>query len=83
MKTILKRAAVIIVVLAILIAVVPYQWGIVMKDGGSRTWKSLTWEIHHYNKLKTVGEGDDGWFVGWRIKIFGYTLRDDYANSGR
>ena len=76
----LKIAIIVILVILILIPIMPYPWVIVTKDGGSKTWKSLTWELHHYHKLMPVGERNDGiYFTGWRIKIFGYTLRDDYV----
>lgn len=79
MKKKWKKAVVIVIVLAALIALVPYQIG-TMKDGGSKTFKSLTYEILRYHKLKPVGMGDDGYFNGWRIEILGRTLCDDYED---
>ena len=82
MKKHLKRAVIVIVILAVIIAVVPYQCGIIVKDGGSRHWQALTWEIHRYHRLMPIeldGRGD-GIFEGWRIRIFGKTVRDDYED---
>lgn len=74
----LKIAVIIMVVLAVVIAIVPYQCGLVLRDGGSRHWQSLTWEIHHYHRPYPIGSEEVGWFEGWRISVFGKTIRDDY-----
>lgn len=79
MKKKWKKVVVIVIVIAALIALVPYQIG-TLKDGGSKTLKSLTYNIVRYHKLKPVGMGNDGYFNGWRIEIFGRTLCDDYED---
>ena len=81
MKKKLIRAAAALIVLAMIIAIAPYQCGLVLKDGGSKHWEALTWEVHHYHRMKPVGGDNDGWFEGWRIKVFGHTLRDDYKDT--
>lgn len=82
MKNKRKKIIIIILVILILIPIVPYQFGLVFKDGGSRVFKSLTYEICRYHRMEPVwldGSGG-GWFVGWRIKILGKTIRDDYKD---
>ena len=74
----LIRTAVIIVIAAFVLALVPYQWGAIKRDGGSRTWKSLTWEVTRYHRYNGY-EADGSVHVdeGLLIQIFGHTLRDD------
>lgn len=74
----LKLTVIIVVVLAVVIAIVPYQCGLVLRDGGSQHWQALTWEIHHYHRMMPIESGEEGWFEGWRISVFGHTIRDDY-----
>ena len=81
MKKKLKRSVIIIVAVAFVLELLPYQWGAIKRDGGSRTWKSLTWEATRYHQYNGY-EADGSVHVdeGWLIKVFGYTLRDDAEN---
>lgn len=77
----LIRTAVIIAAAVFLLSLLPYQWGTIKRDGGSRTWKSLTWEVTRYHRYN--GYEQDGSVhidEGWLIKVFGHTLRDDAEN---
>ena len=81
MKKKLKKILIILLVIVILIPIVPYQCA-VYKDGGSRVFKSLTYEICRYHRMEPIwldGSGG-GYFDGWRIEILGHTVRDDYES---
>lgn len=77
MKKMLKIAIIVILVILILIPIVPYRIDM-YKDGGSRVFTSLTYEICRYHKL--VDSNGIGYFNGWRIEILGKIVRDDAEN---
>lgn len=80
MKKKCKTVIIVILVILILIPIVPYRIDM-YKDGGSRVFTSLTYEICRYHKL--VESNGIGYFNGWRIEILGKTVRDDYESPDR
>lgn len=74
-----KTFIVIAVVAVLLILLVPVRF--VLKDGGSKVYRAVTYEVTRYNRI-CEALGEDGLptsirLRGWRIKILGFTLYDD------
>lgn len=64
-----KIAVAVIIVIALAILLVPCR--IQYKDGGSVEYKAITYSVTKYRRRETRG---------WKIELFGITLRDDLAD---
>lgn len=72
-----KIAVIATIVLALAIILVPRR--LQYEDGGSVEYKALTYSITKYHCIAPVESGR-GFDEGWKIKLFGITLRDDLAD---
>lgn len=70
------KAAVIIAVVVVALAILLIPCRIQYKDGGSVEYKAVTYSITKYHRGPISGKYLDG----WKIKLFGITLRDDLAD---
>ena len=87
-----KKIIVIVTVIAIVIALVPYQCGAHYRDGGTRKWRALIWEVLRYHKSHSWYVDEEGrpdpyedwnmFLEGWRVKILGFTVYDDWDSFG-
>lgn len=68
-----KKAVIIALVLAAIILLFPVR--IQYKDGGSVEYRSLTYSVTHYHRISL--DNPQGFDTGWKIKVFGLTVRDD------
>lgn len=76
-----KSKIIIIVAVAVILLILFVPVRIVLKDGGSKVYRAVTYEVTRYNRW-SVALGEDGLptsirLNGWRIKILGFTLYDD------
>lgn len=72
-----KIAVAVIIVIALAILLVPCR--IQYKDGGSVEYKAITYSVTKYRRLAPIESGR-GFDEGWKIELFGITLRDDLAD---
>lgn len=70
-----KIAVVVIIVVALVILLFPIR--LQKRDGGSVEYKAITYSITKYHKITSLETDEHFYFDGWRIELFGITLRDD------
>ncbi len=64
----MKRKIAIAVIIAAALAILLIPVPIHIRDGGSVEYKAITYSVTKYRNFETRG---------WKIEIFGITLRDD------
>lgn len=74
----MKRKIAIAVIIAVVLAILLFPIRIVYKDGGSIKYKALIYSVTKYHRLPPLGAED--YLEGWKIELFGITLRDDLAD---
>lgn len=70
-----KKTGIAIAVTVIAAVVLLFPVRLEYKDGGSVEYRSLAYSITRYHRLSL--DDTQGFQTGWRIKLFGITLRDD------
>ncbi len=73
----MKRKIAIAVIIAVVLAILLFPVRIAYKDGGSVEYKAIVYSVTRYHRLPPLGSED--YLEGWKIEIFGVTLRDDLA----
>lgn len=72
----MKRRIAVIVIIVVALAILLVPCRLQYKDGGSVEYKAVTYSITKYHRGPISGKYLDG----WKIKLFGITLRDDLAD---
>ncbi len=73
----MKRKIAIAVIIAVVLAILLFPVRIAYKDGGSVEYKAIVYSVTRYHRLPPPGSED--YLEGWKIELFGVTLRDDLA----
>lgn len=77
-----KFAVIVIIVVALAILLTPAK--IRIRDGGSVKYKAITYCVTKYHRLSPLGSeaylAGIQFLEGWKIELFGITLRDDLAD---
>lgn len=78
-RRITNRKIIVAVIIAVVLAILLVPCRIQYDDGGSAEYKALTYSITKYHRLAPIESGR-GFDEGWKIELFGITLRDDLAD---
>lgn len=78
-RRIMNRKIIVGVIIAVVLAILLIPCRIQYDDGGSVEYKALTYSITKYHCLAPIESGR-GFDEGWKIELFGITLRDDSAD---
>ncbi len=73
----MKRKIAIAVIIAVALAILLFPIRLAYKDGGSVEYKAIVYSVTRYHRLPPPEIED--YLEGWKIEIFGVTLRDDLA----
>lgn len=75
-RRITNRKIIVAVIIAVVLAILLVPCRIQYKDGGSVEYKAVTYSITKYHRGPINGK----YLNGWKIEVFGITLRDDLAD---
>ncbi len=73
----MKRKIAIAVIIAAALVILLFPTRIAYKDGGSVEYRAITYSVTKYHRISPYGRV--AFLEGWKIEIFGITLRDDLA----
>ncbi len=73
----MKRKIAIAVIIVMALAILLFPVRIAYKDGGSVEYKALVYSVTKYHRISPYGRV--AYLEGWKIELFGVTLRDDLA----
>lgn len=80
----MKRRIAVIVIIVVALAILLTPAKIRIRDGGSVKYKAITYCVTKYHRLSPLGSEADlagiQFLEGWKIELFGITLRDDLAD---
>lgn len=76
-RKLMKRRIAIAVIIVAALVILLFPIRIAYKDGGSVEYKALTYSVTKYHRMPPIGSDD--YLEGWKIELFGITLRDDLA----
>lgn len=83
-RRITNRKIIVAVIIAVVLAILLIPCRLQYKDGGSIEYKAVTYSITKYHRLSPLGSEADlagiQFLEGWKIELFGITLRDDLAD---
>ncbi len=74
----MKRKIAIAVIIAAALVILLFPIRIAYKDGGSVEYRAITYSVTKYRRLAPLESGRE-YDEGWKIELFGITLRDDLA----
>lgn len=73
----MKRKIAIAVIIAATLAILLIPVPIHIRDGGSVEYKAIAYSVTKYHRFSPLGRV--AYLEGWKIELFGITLRDDLA----
>lgn len=71
------KRKIVIAVIVIALAILLFPIRIAYKDGGSVEYKAIIYSVTKYHRISPYGRV--AFLEGWKIELFGFTLRDDLA----